>query len=188
MFFEVHLQSLKGASNHFNWPFPLGHLKFVRWLVSGRPKQFLDRNTKTENDTSVKPSFGRNQLTDQTISVLAKTVSFGRNGLFWPKQSLLAKFVFDSVVHMARLIWTVILKCVTLFPLFPHSKLIKMNNNSKCDAGGKQDAETTAVWNPNATISAERVVFGQNRCYLAETVCFGRYGGKSIWSWTVLAK
>ena len=67
-------------------------------LISGRPKQFLERNTKTENDTSEKLSFGRNQLIDQTISVLAKTVSFGRNSLFWPKQSLLAKIIFDLVV------------------------------------------------------------------------------------------
>ena len=67
--------------------------------LSGRPKQFLDRNTKTENGTLEKPSYGQNQLIDQTISVLAK------NCLFWPKQSLLAKqsildkIVFDSVVH-----------------------------------------------------------------------------------------
>ena len=52
--------------------------------ISGRPKQFLDRNTKTKNDTSEKPSFGRNQLIDKTISVLAKTVSFGRKYLFRP--------------------------------------------------------------------------------------------------------
>ena len=72
---------------------------------SDRPKQFLDRNTKTDNDTSEKPSFGRNQLIDKTISVLAKTVSFGRNSLFWPKQSLLAEIISDSVVHWARSIW-----------------------------------------------------------------------------------
>ena len=28
----------------------------------------------------------------------------------------------------------------------------------------------------------KRVVFGRNRCHLAETVCFGRYGGRGIWS------
>ena len=61
--------------------------------ISGRPKQFLERNTKTENDTSEKLSFGRNQLIDHTISVLAKTVSFGRNSLFWPKQYRLAKMI-----------------------------------------------------------------------------------------------
>ena len=63
------------------WPGvkPYGSLKKLKG--SGRPKQFLYRNTKTENDTSEKPSFGRNHLIDQTIS----TVSFGRNNLFWPK-------------------------------------------------------------------------------------------------------
>ena len=60
---------------------------------SGRPKQFLDQNTKTENDTSEKPSFGRNQLIDQTISVLANTVSFGQNNLFWPKWFLIWLFI-----------------------------------------------------------------------------------------------
>ena len=28
-------------------------------IVSGRPKEFLDQNTKTENNTSEKPSFGQ---------------------------------------------------------------------------------------------------------------------------------
>ena len=73
---------------HPSSPLPRRPRPHMSNTSSGRPKQFLDRNTKTENDTSEKPSFGRNQLIYQTISVLAKTVSFGRNSIFWPKQSL----------------------------------------------------------------------------------------------------
>ena len=74
------------------------HIELLRILSiqglvksSGRPKQFIDRNTKTENGTSEKPSFGRNQLIDQTMSVLG---IFGQNSIFQPKQSLLAKMIF----------------------------------------------------------------------------------------------
>ena len=120
------------------------HIHHKQLRPSGRPKQFLDQNTKTENVTSEKPSFGRNQLIDQTILVLAKTVSFGRNNLFWPK-------------------------CYS------------RGDATRDAADGEQDTEISKVCSQNASLLAERVVFGRNRCYLAETVCFGRYGGRGIW-------
>ena len=73
--------------------------------VSGRPKQFLHRNTDTKTSISDKPSFVQNGLFYWNCFfwprhyLLSKTFSFGRLfnnlvliNLLWPKQSLLAKY------------------------------------------------------------------------------------------------
>ena len=36
----MYIQPLKVPRSHFSWPFPLGHLKFVRWLVESPRHSF----------------------------------------------------------------------------------------------------------------------------------------------------